>query len=441
MAPLKPHVVFLLIAFFFARSCLAEQVTAGPGPDDFRLPETTSPSSLNATGSLRSDYFSSSKNLDEKKSFYGLTAQLKILPSVTESIDGKLEARFIDPDITHHDRTPSKGTLLEGYINIHAKQADLCLGKQNAPWGRADAINPTDNLTPHDYTILLPFEEDQRFGTIALKVDYYVTAGYVVTLFTTPLFEPSLIPLPLPQGATIVKNNIPARTFSNTETGVKLNKSGGDIDWSVSYYHGFSLLPEIRLNGSSDGSGLPLELRYPEIDVAGADAARNYGRYGFRVEAAYISPKDYDSKEITLIQSYFFTVFGVDRTFFENINVNLQAIGRFVPHPNDPEAFSDPTQRLLAEKNAVLFGQQHGSNWGLTSRISDLWLNNTLEAELLMVVYFNPTNEYVRPLVSYAFSDNVKGSVGADIYSGPEGSFYGIFKSNQGVFAELRYAF
>ncbi len=54
--------------------------------------------------------------------------------------------------------------LIEGYAAVHFARADLHLGKQIIAWGRADGINPTDNVSPCDFTLLLPFEDDQRFG-------------------------------------------------------------------------------------------------------------------------------------------------------------------------------------------------------------------------------------------------------------------------------------
>jgi len=395
---------------------------------------------MNASGAFRSDYFSSSKILDDNSDFYGLTAQLKFLPALSEMFDGKLEARLTSPDSTHHDRTPSTTTLIEGTITMHLTQVDLTIGKQNVAWGRADVLNPTDNLTPRRYTVLLPFEEDQRFGTIALKIEAHLTLEHTVIIFTTPLFEPSIIPLPLPPGSVVHSNKLPARTFSNSELGLKLNKTGGETDWSVSYFHGFSLFPEIRFQGLVP-TGLLIDLRYPEIDVVGADAARNFGRYGFRAEAAYISPKNYTGQERTMIQPYLFYVLGADRTLFENVNINLQLVGRWVPGFNDPETIMDPIERTLAVKNAILFGQRHRANYGLTSRISNKWFQDMLEAELLLVVYFNPLNSYVRPVVTYAFTDRLKGSIGGELFSGPQDSFFGLLESNRGVFTELRYTF
>lgn len=396
---------------------------------------------LSASGSLRLDYFSSSKTLDNETNFYGATAQLKFLPLFSDVFDAKLEARFTNPDITHGDRTPSTATLLEGYVSAHIKNVDLRIGKQNVAWGRADAINPTDNLSPKNYTVLLPFQEDRRFGTTSIKLDAQVTPEHTITLFMTPLFEPSIIPLPLPPGAVVLNNNIPPHTLSNSEVGLKLNKTSGETDWSVSYYHGFNLFPEIRLKGFVPPSSPLLELRYPEIDVAGADVAKNYGRYGFRAEAAYIAPKDYNSEEPTAIQPYLYYVLGVDRTFLENLNINLQLVGSWVPSFKDPRRIPNPIQRAVITENAILFYQQHRANYGLTSRISDRWFHDTLEAELLLVIYFNPTNMYLRPVVTYAFTDRVKGSVGGDIYSGPHDSFFGLLEQNQTFFAEVRYTF
>ena len=441
MASLIRGILFVLISSLWATHSGWTQTASGSSPQDSSAAVQESMlSAIRASGLLRSDYFSSSKSVDDKTDFYGVTGQIKLMPSVGERYDGKIEARFTAPDLKHDDRTPSTARLLEGYLTTHLNQVDLRVGKQNVAWGRADAINPTDNLTPRDYTVLLPFEEDQRFGTTAIRLDYYVTPEHTVTVFTTPLFEPSKISLPLPAGAVVINNKRPARTLSNSEAGLKFNKAGGETDWSASYYHGFSLLPEIRSRGFSNGTGLLLELAYPEIDVFGADVARNYDSYGFRAEAAYILPKRYSGQERTLIRPYLYYVLGVDRTFFENLNLNLQCIGRLVHNYEDPESVADPVQRLLAVKNAILFGQQHRSTNGLTSRISDKWLSETLETELLLIVYFNPSSKYYRPLVTYAFTDRLKGSIGGEIYAGPQDSYWGLLKSNRGWFAELRYA-
>ncbi len=384
------------------------------------------------SGALRLDYYRSSKNLDDQTGFLGGTAQLKILPTFNKSLDGKIEARLTNPDIGGGSETRSK--LLEGFATAHFDNADLRVGRQIVAWGRADGINPTDNLTPHDYTVMLPFEDDQRFGTTALKLDWYLSTEHTLTFFTTPFFEPSKFPFPRSMS---LRETRPARTLANSEAAVKFNKTGGDMDWSVSYFHGHSLLPEMHPLPSTS----TLELRYPEIDVIGADFARNFGRYGTRAEIAYIQTDDRHGQDPVAVNPYLYAVTGIDRTFMDNLNVNLQLVGRWVQHYTDPNTIVDPALRAAATANAINFGQQKRANYGMTTRISNKWFNDTLEAELLAFVDFGHSNSYLRPLVTYAFTDHTKATFGAELYRGPDDSPFGQLKRNQTVFAELRYSF
>lgn len=421
----------------------------GPPSGGWAQPEEASPPGMvertlsflreeGLSGSFRFDYFRSSKNLDSKTDFLGGTAQIKLSPAIGEMLDGKIEARITNPDLVG-DRLESETTLLEGYLTVHLKRADIQIGKQIVAWGRADGINPTDNLTPHDFVVLLPFEEDQRFGTTAMKIDGYLTTDLTLTLFATPFFDPSKIPLGVATEGTVIEDR-PDHTLSNSEIGLKLNRSGGALDWSVSYFHGYDLLPDARMIGLS-AAGPVLELRHNRINVIGADAARNFGRYGFRAEAAYFMTRDRAGQDPTVKNPFLFYVAGIDRTFLENLNLNLQFVGRWVKDFNDPESIADPVLKAVAIQNAIFDNQQDRTSYGLTSRIGEKWFNDTLEAEVLIFINFKRTNEYIRPLVTYAFTDHVKGTIGSEIYQGPEDSFFGRLKDNRGAFAELRYSF
>ena len=390
-------------------------------------------SAQDISGALRFNYANSSKLLDDENNFYGATAQAKWLPTFSQAVDGKFEARATNPNIASGGT--GRASLLEGYVTVHGERTDLRIGKQVIAWGRADGINPTDNLTPRDYTVLLPFEDDQRLGTTAFKLNHYVTAEDTVTVFATPWFEPSKLPGTAPAGTTLVEKK-PAHTLANSEIGVKYDKTGGGLDWSASYFHGYSLLPETHLVTPAP---LVLELRYPKINVLGMDMAQNFGRYGMRLEAAYIMPQA--ALDALSMQPYWFYVVGVDRTFFDNLNVNLQLIGRRVQNFADPAALTDPLLRNLAVQNAITFGQQDRESYGISSRIGDKWLNDTLEAEILLFANTTRRDSYIRPQLRYAFNDQVKSTVGAEIYSGADDTSFGRLKRNRNVFFETQYSF
>ena len=387
------------------------------------------------TGITRTNYFRSSRLLDDETDFYGATIQLKAVPNLTDKIDGKVDARLTNPGINHNENT--EGQLLEAYFTVHFEQSDIRIGKQVVAWGRADGINPTDNLTPRDYIVLLPFEEDQHFGTTALKLDMYLTQQYMLSIFMSPFFQPSITPLSMDNA---VAKKAVSRTLSNSQFGMKIDRTGDGLDVSVSYYHGFRLLPDLRITGS-DIAGPILEQHYDMINAIGADFARNYGRFGFRGELVYIDTADSDGVDPSVLNPYMFWVLGVDRTFLENFNLNVQFFQRLIYHFHSPDDISDTQERTIAVMNVIADGQRDRVSNGMSLRISNKWFNDTLTAELFTVINFTRHDSYIRPLLTYAFSDNWKGSAGYELNRGQPDTQFGSLKLNNTGFIELRYAF
>jgi hypothetical protein len=390
-----------------------------------------------ASGTARTNYYESSKSLDDETGFAGVTLQLKALPSIGERIDAKLETRLTNGSIGSGGST--RAQTLEAYVRIHFSRADLSLGKQIVAWGRADGLNPTDNLTPRDYTVMLPFEDDQRFGTPSAKLHLLLTQEHTLTLFAAPFFEPSRIPLP--SGGLDLTEIRPATTPSNTAVGVKLDKAGEGFDWSVSYFRGFALLPGLRPALDATANDPAVELHYDRITVFGADFARNFGRFGFRGEMAYVDTADDSGTNPAIRNPFLHSIVGVDRTFYDNLNVNLQFFQRRVINHRDPGAFTDALMANVATLNTLINAQEDPVSNGISFRISNQWLNDTLEAEIFAAINVTRDNSFLRPLITYAFSDHWKGTLGAELYFGDADTQYGSQKENRGAFLELRYGF
>src|SRR2546427_6276513 len=83
----------------------------------------------------------------------------------------------------------TSGKFREGYLDLRLGALDVRLGRQIIAWGRADQINPTDNLTPRDFTLLVPEDADQRSGTTGARATYRV-AGRCLTRVVPPTFVP-----------------------------------------------------------------------------------------------------------------------------------------------------------------------------------------------------------------------------------------------------------
>ncbi len=202
---------------------------------------------LGLTGSFAFDYYSSNHDIDDREHFPGLNLvlkqRLKLAPGVRWVAEARVMAQQVGhehEDATHEsprsvryaDEVTSE--LREGYFEVERPRWELRFGRQIILWGRADEINPTDVISPKNFTLLLP--EGQagfRSAVNALRVDTFLPWRVRAIGVYVPFFEQSLIPISdLPDGARLGERLPPIR-FENGSAGLKLDRSGGDVDASL----------------------------------------------------------------------------------------------------------------------------------------------------------------------------------------------------------------
>lgn len=387
---------------------------------------------LNLSGSIRGGYFSSSANLDEKKDILNGAIWLKSSPVQSENVSMLVEGWATKDNVNNNES--EQGRLREAYLNVKGDEIDFRVGKQIIIWGRADSINPTDNITPRNYTWLMPNESDQRIGPTAAKLTYN-SGETAMTGIWLPLFLPNTVPLRAASGSYF-SEEIPR----GSQGAFKLNHFGAVVDWSISYFSGFDLNPDIRI-GTVDLSGLNLILTHNRVRVFGMDAATVMGRYGLRAEAAYSWTSNEGIDDFLVKKSHLYLVVGGDRTFFDNFNINLQYYLRQVSNYRDPRGISDPLLRSVAIQGAVASNQLDPFQHGLTMRVANKWLNETLEGEFVCVYSLNYRDYALKPRLIYDFNDQLKGTVGMDIYRGESDTFFGRLRDISSFFAEMKYSF
>ena len=104
-------------------------------------------------------------------------------------------------------------------------------------------------------------------------------------------------------------------------------------------------------------------------------------------------------------------------------------------------AISDPTIRSFAILRSLLIQQQARLQIGMSARVSYKWFHETLEAEVHGVTWFEGGDFAISPRATYAINDNLKVSIGADVYRGPADSVFGLLRANSLGFGELGYSF
>jgi hypothetical protein len=326
----------------------------------------------------------------------------------------------------------ARGEVREAFVTVTSGPVELRAGRQIIAWGRADGINPTDNLTPQDLTLLVPDDSDRRLGSTAVRLTY-TYRDISATAIWLPEFRSHRIPVPaILGGLEGAESEWGAEQFA-----IRIEQTGRAIDWSVSAFRGRDLSPDL---GISDAEPR-LALEHHNVRVIGADAAGNVGRFGLRGEVAYTVTEDSDGTRPFVKNPFLASAAGADRTFREHLNVNVQYLYRFVARFRRPEPSASPLVNLVALEQAALSGQTRRHQHGASARVSYKWFRDTLEAEVAAAGYARPGGSVLRPKVTYAVSDRMKLLVGGELYRGDRASQFGMLRDNSGAFAEARWSF
>ena len=379
-----------------------------------------------ATITFRAGLWSTTHELDPDGPFGAGMLWGKVARSVNDKVsflaDGWMSLRG------PFDDGHARGELREAFVTYTSGPVEIRAGRQIIAWGRADGINPTDNLTSQDFTLLVPDESDRRVGSTAVRMTY-AFGDITATAIWLPEFRSNRIPVPSGFGDL---------EKSETEWGAKqyaarLEQTGRVVDWSVSAYQGRDLTADLAQQAQQAQQAI--KLAHNDITVIGADAAGNIGRYGLRAEAAYVVTEDRHGTDPFVKNPFLSVVAGGDRTIGEHLNVNVQYLYRFVTH------FETPGPDPMAIAAQTMSGQMRAHQHGASARVSYKWFHDTLEAEVAGAGYASPRGGLIRPKITYAVSDRMKVLVGGEIYRGHAGSQFRMLRDNSGGFAEVRWSF
>jgi hypothetical protein len=323
------------------------------------------------------------------------------------------------------DRTGRWRTdVVEAWGRLATGELELRAGRQIIVWGRADRLNPTDNLSGRDYTLLAASDDDQRQGPATLQARWG-RGKVTLDAIWLPEFRPNIFPLERTRpGITVLPDE---RRRSPDQFAFKLDASGGAVDWSVSWFHGIDRNRDFTARPAQPGTIAALQQTFPDISVIGADAAGTIGTVGWRVESAYTKVRGTDTAFIK--NDNLWTVAGADVNLAGGWNINLQYSLRVIFDHRDPRLIIDPVERSIATLSAAVNNQLDPVQNGVTLRVVRRFAADTAEAEIAVIHYLEPGDTAIRPRVSTSIRDGLRLAVGADIFTGPSNSYFGRVRS------------
>jgi len=389
---------------------------------------------IDLTGSVRGSYWTNDKNFTDTRNFAVGSAWLNL--STEEIIGTKfyLETYLKDENILGNKI--NNIVFREVYIDNTLGDFDFRNGRQIIVWGRADKINPTDNLSVKNYKKLFTNDDDQRLGVFSSKTVFNLNGFRFIGIWIPEWISP-VYPIKAQSGISLN-----SKTPSNPESqfALKIDNSGETIDYSFSYFNGFSKVPNLTLS-SIDSNGLNIDLTFDHIQSFGGDFAINLGEFGIRSEIAYTITTNCQGIDYFKQNNFLYAVIGIDRNILENFNLNLQALYRHIYNFQDQNSFTNISLLPILQQQRIITQQETQDQYGFTIRPNYKLWNQSLEIEAAIIYWFNKKDYFIKPKLNYSINDNWKGIIGAEIYGGPNDSFFGELKNASAFFTEVQYLF
>jgi len=344
----------------------------------------------------------------------------------------------------------SEINLREAYVSAYVGPFDFRIGHQIVAWGRADGINPTDNITPKNMLARSPDEDDRREANFLLRT-FFNAHPLRIELIWVPFFRSSVVPtnlIPFPWGITLDDPDYPDARLKNGAVAAKLNLELAAFDCSLSFFNGHSLFPGISVappDPSDPIGAMSIMLQSYRVNVFGADFSTTVaGSFGLRGEIGYRDPVEDYSISFHIPNPELQYVLGVDKEFPGNFSIIFQYIGKhvfdFVPLV---DLFFLPAQAYELElKNRIISSQLYEDTHSLSCRLGWNLLHETLNLEIVGLANITTEEFLFRPKMAYDITDALTFTLGGELYSGPNDTLFDFIEDHlSSLFAELRISF
>lgn len=368
----------------------------------------------------------------------------------------------------------SKFDIREAWVALIGTKWEFVVGQKIIKWGRCDFTNPTSKLSPLNMIFRSPDREDMNMGNLLASASFFPFEKADLEAVIIPWYRSSVLiidPIPLPD--YVVINQLPELITDKNmfSYGFKADFHLRMIDWSLSWFDGYDPMPGMALTLFDLDLSEAIPVPYTELSVKpyrnrvlGADFETAAGAVGLRGEASWSVPElSFRTNEYVPFPDIEWAA-GADRAFGK-LRITAEYSGKFIldftPSAVDPLIGTEPDYQALAGMLATPgfdINDYVKQQVGAFNRLYNNQLKETyhsaalrLEAELMygrllpsvLTMYnFTSCDMLIIPEIKIKPADGLVISVGAEIYSGPEGSLYDLVDDfMNGVYLSLRVDF
>ena len=339
---------------------------------------------------------------------------------------------------------------LEAYLGNFVIQA----GKMKVVWGKGDKLHVIDNFNANDYKdFLIPDYIDRRISEPMVRVlynapndagpftsnrfefvwtpfmtaDRYAASGRWVPTQVKELKnqlteiagkaiadaqEQSLYTKMLSNSSSLADNLYPdLYQLKYMQAGARFTTTTGSWDWGLSYYFGRDKRASFDYENIVHGTYVEKYLKgtageddkfidYDFLQVFGVEAAKTFGAYNFRAEAAYNLTQDVAGDNPRIHNNSVAWVFGFDRDLpISELNFNLQTQGKYIINHDE---IDDSKNSIDTEKST------YETDNKLVLNISDNLAHGKLKPEISAIYGFEHFDLIIMPKVTWYVSDGLE---------------------------------
>lgn len=347
---------------------------------------------------------------------------------------------------------------LEAYLGNFVIQA----GKMKVVWGKGDKLHVIDNFNANDYKdFLIPDYIDRRISEPMVRVlynapndagpftsnrfefiwtpfmtaDRYAASGRWVPTQVKELKnklteiagiaigtqgvkdsaaaqEQSLYTKMLSNSSSLADNLYPdLYQLKYMQAGARFTTTTGSWDWGLSYYFGRDKRASFDYENIVHGTYVEKYLKgtageddkfidYDFLQVFGVEAAKTFGAYNFRAEAAYNLTQDVAGDNPRIHNNSVAWVFGFDRDLpISELNFNLQTQGKYIINHDE---IDDSKNSIDTEKST------YETDNKLVLNISDNLAHGKIKPEVSAIYGFEHFDLIIMPKVTWYVSDGLE---------------------------------
>jgi hypothetical protein len=363
-------------------------------------------------------------DLNDERDVAGLSGQLSVSHGA-ENLKFKARANAFSESLGYE----KDGLLRELNLTWAHDKWEIVAGRVILPWGRADEINPTDNLSPKQLRALVSDRDEQRLGADMLRLQYFTERNWALTTIWVPKLQGSYIPQDVVRQVTDAPL-VPEAEFDTYA--LKADFSGSGFDASISWLQSPSLLPAFYMQAPE------VESTRLKQQVVGADFVWQINdRYGLRGEFAHFDLHNTSTSSPELPRDYGFYVLGLERQFADG----WLAISQWVARRNQSRAMNNNLVQPLARINDAIWFQSTDDDDSVTLGINRAPFYNNFSGDLSVIYSITSGDAGINVSAIWQITSDFSLRLRHENYFGEVGTNFGALEDNRNTLVELRQGF